>query len=110
VNWPANVTRVLGDQSLVKAVGSTYGAIGYTNYGTASGANLPSAMLQNADGYFVTPSQQTIAAAAAAFENSVPYPAGTSSWAAVTLANQPGNLGFTFCFFFFLKSESILSC
>jgi len=90
VSWPAGVTAVNGDSSLVKGVGATIGAIGYTNYGSATAANLPSARLQNADGFFVTPSQITITAAATAFENSVPYPAGTASWAAVTLANQPG--------------------
>jgi len=90
VAWPAGVTQVSGDSSLVKGVGATMGSIGYTNYGSATAANLPSARLQNADGYFVTPSQQTIMAAANAFENSVPYPTGSGSWAAVTLANQPG--------------------
>lgn len=94
------MTVVLTDSTLIKTVGANPGAIGYTNYGNSANINLPIAALRNADGNFVLPSQQTILAAAAAFEAGGQYPEGTNSWSHVTLCNQPGTLLFYFLSFF----------
>jgi len=90
ITWPRNVSVAIGDSSLVKAVSASAGAIGYTNYGSATLANMPSAALRNADGNFILPSTSTISAAASYFESGGAYPDGASSWASVTLVNQPG--------------------
>lgn len=65
VKWPVGI----GGQKnpgVCNNVARTRGAIGYTEYTYAVEANLTCAMLENADGKFITPSQASFSASASA--------------------------------------------
>jgi len=90
IKWPSTVTSVMGDSTVVQTVSTVAGALGYANFGLAAKYGMQSAAIRNADGIFVTASLQTIEAAATPYETAGAYPAGTASWAAISLVNQPG--------------------
>jgi phosphate transport system substrate-binding protein len=56
--WPQTFSGVKGSDGVVQAVKATLGAIGYVDYGYVHSHGLKSAQLQNAQGYFLSPSNQ----------------------------------------------------
>ena len=56
--WPQAFIGAKGSDGVVQAVRTTLGAIGYVDYGYVQSNGLKSAQLQNAQGYFLSPSNQ----------------------------------------------------
>jgi len=88
-NWPAG-TRSKGNEGVTASIMTTPGAIGYVEYGYATGTKLPMASLENSSGNFVAPS---LASAQAALATAVlpddlvvwlPDPAGEGSYPIVS--------------------------
>jgi len=67
VAWPVGVA-IDGSDGMVKAITKTPGAIGYAEYAYAVQGNINYALLQNRDGEFVHPNQQSFQAAAASID------------------------------------------
>lgn len=83
VSWPTGVGGK-GNEGVANYVARINGAIGYVEYAFAKQNKLSYAMMQNRDGQFVAPSEETFKSAAAG-----------ADWAktpgmAVILADQPG--------------------
>jgi phosphate transport system substrate-binding protein len=59
VNWPSQAMQVNGNEGVAARVKLTVGAIGYVEYGFAKQLALPMAALENREGHFVAPSDQS---------------------------------------------------
>ncbi len=92
VNWPGNAMRGKGNEGVAGLIGKSDGAIGYVGYEFARKIGLEIAALENKDGKFVKPSEQSCMASLAAAdipENLrlfVPDPRGADSYPIVTLS------------------------
>ncbi len=56
--WPQTFIGAKGSDGVVQAVKTTLGAIGYVDYGYVQANGLKSVQLQNAQGHFLSPSNQ----------------------------------------------------
>jgi phosphate transport system substrate-binding protein len=83
VNWPVGV-GAKGNPGVAVAIQQTKGAIGYVEYAYAKQNNMPTAVLRNRDGQWVTPSLASFGDAAAKAAWTVADGFGT------VLVNQPG--------------------
>lgn len=92
VNWPGNAMRAKGNEGIAGLIGKSEGAIGYVGYEFARKIGLAVATLENKDGKFVKPSENSCGAAVAAgdvpdnFRVFVPDPKGSDSYPIVTFS------------------------
>jgi phosphate transport system substrate-binding protein len=92
VNWPGNAMRGKGNEGVAGLIGKSDGAIGYVGYEFARKIGLDIAALENKDGKFVKPSEQSCGAALATADIPanlrlfVPDPSGADSYPIVTLS------------------------
>jgi len=93
VDWPGNAMRGKGNEGVAGLIGKSDGAIGYVGYEFAQKIGLDTAALENKDGKFVKPSEQSCMAALAAADNIpanlrlfVPDPSGADSYPIATLS------------------------
>lgn len=68
VNWPVGTMLMAGNESVSARVKLAVGSIGYVEYGFAKRLGLPMAVLENRDGNYVAPADETGAAAIATSE------------------------------------------
>ena len=93
VDWPGNVMRAKGNEGVASLIGNSDGAIGYVGYEFARKLGLRTAALENKQGKFVKPSDDSCRAALAAAEmpenlrvfvadpkGADSYPIATFSW------------------------------
>jgi len=66
VSWPAFTMLVNGNEGVASRVKLSVGAIGYVEYGFAKQLNLPMAQLENREGNFVAPGDESGSATIAA--------------------------------------------
>ena len=92
VDWPGNAMRGKGNEGVAGLIGNSEGAIGYVGYEFARKLGLNVAALENQDGKFVKPSDETCGAALAAAEMPenlrvfIPDPKGAGSYPIVTFS------------------------
>jgi phosphate transport system substrate-binding protein len=92
VDWPGNAMRARGNEGVAGLIGKSEGAIGYVGYEFARKLGLNTAALENKDGKFVRPSDESCVAALAAAEMPenlrvfVPDPKGANSYPIVTFS------------------------
>ena len=92
VNWPGNAMRAKGNEGVAGLIQKSTGSIGYMGYEFASRLGLDVATLENKDGKFIKPSEQSCSAALATAqvpENLrvyIPDPAGADSYPIVTFS------------------------
>jgi phosphate transport system substrate-binding protein len=92
VNWPGNAMRANGNEGVASLVQKSEGSIGYVGYEFANRLGLDMAALENKEGKFVQPSQQSCQeglAGATLPENLrvfVPDPSGADSYPIVTFS------------------------
>jgi phosphate transport system substrate-binding protein len=90
VNWPGNPMRAKGNEGVAALVQRSSGSIGYVGYEFASRLGLDMAALENKDGRFVQPAEQSCVAGLAAadlpenFRAFIPDPEGANSYPIVT--------------------------
>ena len=90
VNWPGNAMRAKGNEGVATRIKHSIGSIGYVGYEFAMKLGLKTALLENREGKFVRPTQESCIAALAAAEMPenlrvfVPDPAGPDSYPIVT--------------------------
>jgi phosphate transport system substrate-binding protein len=93
VEWPANKGKFIGgkgNEGVTAAIQQNQGSIGYVEYGYAKNNNIAMAALQNKDGQFVQPNDQSAAATLAAVQlpenlrEFITDPAGAESYPIVT--------------------------
>ncbi len=91
INWPGNAMRASGNEGVAARIKQSIGSIGYVSYEFARKAGLNVALLENREGKFVAPSEQSGMAAIAQAELPdnlrvyVPDPTGPDSYPIVTL-------------------------
>jgi phosphate transport system substrate-binding protein len=71
VEWPTSKGKFIGgkgNEGVTAAVQQNQGAVGYIEYGYAKNNNIPMAALQNKEGNFVVPNDESAAATLAAVE------------------------------------------
>lgn len=83
INWPVGQGGK-GNEGVAATVKQVANAIGYVEYAYAKQNSIPFAQLKNKDGQFVSPDDQTFAAAAASADWSAEPGFG------ISLTNQPG--------------------
>src|SRR5208283_3250724 len=92
VNWPGNAMRANGNEGVAALIQKSQGSIGYVGYEFANKIGLDMAALENKEGNFVQPSQQSCEdglARAELPENLrvfVPDPSGADSYPIVTFS------------------------
>jgi phosphate transport system substrate-binding protein len=92
IDWPGNAMRARGNEGVAGLIGKSEGAIGYVGYEFARKLGLNTAALENKDGKFVTPSDESCRAALASAELPenlrafVPDPKGMDSYPIVTFS------------------------
>lgn len=92
VNWPGNAMRAKGNEGVAGLIEKSAGSIGYVGYEFARRIGLDYAALENKDGKYVKPSQQTCSAALATAELPenlrlfVPDPGGADSYPIATFS------------------------
>jgi phosphate transport system substrate-binding protein len=92
VNWPGNAMRATGNEGVAGLIEKSTGAIGYVGYEFARRIGLNYANLENKEGKYVKPSEQSCAKALATAEMPdnlrifVPDPDGTDSYPIVTFS------------------------
>jgi phosphate transport system substrate-binding protein len=93
VDWPGNAMRAKGNEGVAGLIGNSEGAIGYVGYEFARKIGLTTAALENKDGKFVKPSDQSCTAALAAADDIpanlrlfVPDPSGADTYPIATLS------------------------
>jgi phosphate transport system substrate-binding protein len=92
VNWPGNAMRSKGNEGVAGLIEKSTGSIGYVGYEFAHRIGLDMASLENKDGKFLSPTEETCAAALATAEMPqnlrifVPDPAGADSYPIVTFS------------------------
>ena len=86
VNWPGEAMRAKGNEGVAGLIEKSAGSIGYVGYEFARRIGLDYATLENKDGKFVRPSEQSCSTALGTAEMPanlrafVPDPAGTDSY------------------------------
>ncbi len=91
INWPGNAMRARGNEGMAALIQQSVGSVGYVGYEFARRAGLRVALVENREGKFVAPGEQSGAAAIAQVELPenlrayVPDPAGQGSYPIVTL-------------------------
>jgi len=100
VAWPEGTLAQSGNSGVAQAVQGTSYSIGYIELAYALENSISFAQMKNHDGYFVTASLDTTAAAAAA---AVPtLPAGDGDWSSVHILNAPGQDSYPIATFTYL--------
>jgi len=90
VNWPGNAMRAKGNEGVAGLIQESVGSIGYAGYEFVQRLGLPFASLENKDGNYVRPSEQSCGKALATAEMPenlrafVPDPVGADSYPIVT--------------------------
>ena len=90
VNWPGNAMRAKGNEGVASLIQESAGSIGYAGYEFVQRLGLSFASLENKDGNYVRPSEQSCAKALATTEMPenlrvfVPDPVGAESYPIVT--------------------------
>jgi len=91
INWPGNAMRARGNEGVAALIQQSVGSIGYVGYEFARRAGLRMALIENRDGRFVAPNEQSGAAGIAQVElpeNLRAYvadPSGQDAYPIVTL-------------------------
>jgi phosphate transport system substrate-binding protein len=92
VDWPGNAMRSRGNEGVAGLIGKSEGAIGYVGYEFARKLGLNTAALENKEGNFVRPSDESCGAALAAAEMPenlrvfAPDPKGANSYPIATFS------------------------
>jgi phosphate transport system substrate-binding protein len=92
INWPGNAMRAKGNEGVAGLIGKSDGAIGYVGYEFAQKIGLSAAALENKEGKFVKPSDESCRTALATAEVPenlrvfVPDPKGVDSYPIVTFS------------------------
>jgi len=92
VDWPGNAMRALGNEGVAARIQRSIGSIGYVSYEFASKLRLKLAVLENKEGKFVKPTEQSCTTALAGAEMPenlrifVPDPSGPDSYPIVTFS------------------------
>jgi phosphate transport system substrate-binding protein len=92
VNWPGNAMRAKGNEGVAGLIENSAGSIGYVGYEFARRIGLNYASLENKEGKYTRPSQQSCAKALATAEMPenlrvfVPDPAGGDAYPIVTFS------------------------
>jgi phosphate transport system substrate-binding protein len=92
IDWPGNVMRAKGNEGVAGLIGNSEGAIGYVGYEFARKLGLKTVALENKQGKFVKPSDESCGAALAAADMPenlrafVPDPKGADSYPIVTFS------------------------
>jgi len=92
VDWPGNIMRGKGNEGVAGLIGTSEGAIGYVGYEFARKLGLKTAALQNKEGQYVKPSEESCRAALVVGEMPenlrvfIPDPAGADSYPIVTFS------------------------
>jgi len=92
IDWPGNAMRARGNEGVAGLIGNSDGAIGYVGYEFARKLGLKSVALENRQGKFVKPSDESCTAALASAEMPenlrvfVPDPGGADSYPIVTFS------------------------
>jgi phosphate transport system substrate-binding protein len=92
VNWPGNAMRAKGNEGVAGLIGNSEGGIGYVGYEFARKLGLATAVLENKEGKFVKPSEESCRAALASAEMPenlrvfVPDPKGADSYPIATFS------------------------
>ena len=92
VNWPGNAMRAKGNEGVAGLIGKSEDSIGYVGYEFARKIGLATAALENKEGKFVKPSEESCQAALAAAEIPtnlrvfVSDPSGANSYPIVTFS------------------------
>jgi len=92
VNWPGNAMRGKGNEGVAGLIENSAGSIGYVGYEFARRIGLDYATLENKDGEFVKPSEQSCSAALDTAEVPanlrvfVPDPSGAGSYPIATFS------------------------
>ena len=92
VNWPGNAMRAKGNERVAATIENSAGAIGYVGYEFARRLGLTMATLENKEGRFVQPSEQSCSTALATAEMPenlrvfIPDPSGADSYPIVTFS------------------------
>jgi phosphate transport system substrate-binding protein len=90
VNWPGNAMRAQGNEGVAALIQRSTGSIGYVGYEFANRLGLDMAALENKEGKYVQPAEQSCVAGLAAadlpdnFRAFVPDPGGANSYPIVT--------------------------
>jgi phosphate transport system substrate-binding protein len=90
VNWPGNAMRAQGNEGVAALIQRSNGAVGYVGYEFANRLGLDMAALENKEGKFIQPSEQSCVAGLATADLPdnlrafVPDPKGTASYPIVT--------------------------
>ena len=90
VNWPGNAMRAQGNEGVAALIQRSNGSIGYVGYEFANRLGLDMAALENKEGKFIQPAEQSCVAGLASaelpenFRAFVPDPAGASAYPIVT--------------------------
>lgn len=91
VNWPGLVMRASGNEGVAGLIQHSIGSVGYVGYEFARKLGLPMAILENKQGNFVKPTEQSCTAALAEAELPdnlrafIPDPVGANSYPIVTM-------------------------
>lgn len=92
VNWPGNAMRANGNEGIAALIQKSEGSIGYVGYEFASRLGLDMAALENKEGKFIQPSEESCMTALATIdlpENLrafAPDPSGADSYPIVTFS------------------------
>jgi len=92
VDWPGNAMRAIGNERVAARIKQSVGSIGYVGYEFARKLGLRMALLENKQGNFVKPTEQSCAAALATAELPenlrlfMPDPPGPDSYPIVTFS------------------------
>jgi phosphate transport system substrate-binding protein len=92
INWPGNAMRAKGNEGVANLIGKSEDSIGYVGYEFARKIGLAGAALENKEGKFVKPSEESCQAALAAAEIPtnlrvfVSDPSGANSYPIVTFS------------------------
>lgn len=92
VDWPGHVMRGKGNEGVAGLIGISEGAIGYVGYEFARKLGLKTAALQNKEGQYVKPSEESCRAALVVGDMPenlrvfIPDPAGADSYPIVTFS------------------------
>lgn len=90
VNWPGNAMRAQGNEGVAALIQRSNGSIGYVGYEFANRLGLDMAALENKEGKFIQPAEQSCVAGLASAELPanlrafVPDPKGANSYPIVT--------------------------
>ncbi|MFN8006533.1 MAG: phosphate ABC transporter substrate-binding protein PstS [Terriglobia bacterium] len=92
VTWPGLVMRARGNDGVAGLIEHSVGSIGYVGYEFARKLGLPMALLENKQGNFIKPTEQSCLAAIAEVQTSedrqfsLPDPVGPDSYPIVTVS------------------------